>query len=175
MPPKFQVLILGILLVGCHSANQQPGALSAAYDSSNVTPGGKDQDPAGRKSRRDSIEAQILAPDSIFEDGSRPTTWVNAGFNNPEGFKRFLLVYQHWIRKDQVDSISAHIRYPIRGAGSAAWFKEQYPRIFTHRIKTIILRQRLDRIFRNGQGAMIGNGDVWFVEEKGRYWVTAIN
>lgn len=175
MPLKFQVLILVILMIGCHSADRQSGSSSAAYDSNNVTPGGKEQGPVGKKAMNDSIEAQIHAPDSIFEDGSRPTTWANAGFDNPEGFKRFIVVYKHWVRKDLVDSISAHIRYPIRGAGSVAWFKEQYPHIFTRRIKTVILRQRLDRIFRNGQGAMLGNGDLWFVEERGRYWLTAVN
>lgn len=174
MPLKFRLLILAAFMVACHTSSQRTGGKSAAYDSSNVTPGGSAAPGAGMD-RKDSIEALIHAPDSIFEDGSRPTTWANAGFDNPGGFKRFFITYQHWVKKDMVDSISAHIRYPIRGAGSAGWFKEQYAHIFTHRIKDVISRQRVDRIFRNGQGAMIGNGDVWFVAQGGTYWVTAIN
>jgi hypothetical protein len=173
MALTFRLLILAGLMAGCHSPKQQAEASPAIYDSSIATPGGKD--PAGGKASKDSVEAQINGPDSVFEDGSRPTTWANAGFGSPARFKRFLVVFKGWVKRDRVDSISAHIRYPIRGAGSAAWFKEQYPHIFTRHLKLVISHQRLDRIFRNGQGAMVGNGDLWFIEDKGRYWVTAVN
>jgi len=167
------MMLLAGLMTGCHSATRQTD--NPGYDSTNVTIRGKDSVLTRGTDTPNSLEAQVNAPDSIFEDGSRPTTWKNAGFDNPARFKRFLFQYKGWVKRDLIDSISAHIRYPVRGAGSAAWFKEQYPHIFTHRLKAVILHQRLDRIFRNGQGAMLGNGDIWFIEDKGRYWVTAIN
>jgi hypothetical protein len=167
------ILVIPLMLAGCHS--KTPSTAAAPYDSSTVTPAGKDSLSAGAPSDIDSLEVQIRAQDSVFEDGSRPTSWKNAGFNHPERFKRFLILFKDWVKKDQEDSVAAHIRYPIRGAGTAAWFKEQYVHIFNHHLKTVIARQRLDRVFRNGQGAMIGNGDVWFVERGGQYWVSALN
>jgi len=174
---RFHMMMLTILgMMGCHSAshNEERGA-AARYDSTNITPANQDSANTHGAAARNAEEEQILAQDSVFEDGSRPTTWANAGFDDPVRFKRFLVKYKEWARRDQVDSIAAHIRFPIRGAGSAAWFKEQYPHIFNRHLKAVIFRQRLDRIFRNGQGAMIGNGDIWFVEERGRYLATAVN
>ncbi|HTJ13184.1 MAG TPA: hypothetical protein VL547_14210 [Dinghuibacter sp.] len=169
MRPLCLLLLLAVL--ACHSANKK----KLPYDSSNVVPGGKDSLSAAAPQDVDSLEAQIHAPDTLFEDGSRPTSWARAGFNDPVGFKRFLLTFRGWVQKDQVDSISDHIRYPLRAAGSPGWFRERYPHLFTHTLKAVILRQRLDRIFRNGQGAMLGTGEIWFVESHGRYWVSAIN
>jgi hypothetical protein len=164
-----------MLLAGlaCHSG--APTGTASPYDSTTVTPGGKDSLSNRAPQDVDSIDAQIHAPDSHFEDGSVPTSWRSAGFTDPVRFKRFLLQFKDWVKADQVDSITNHIRFPIRGAGSAAWFKEQYHLFFTPRMKAVVARQRLDRIFRNGQGAMIGNGDVWFVESHGKYWISAVN
>ena len=159
-------MLLALLAFGCHSGPSS--GVSASYDSASVTPGGNTR-------QDDSLQAQLRAPDSVFEDGSRPTSWRAAGFSDPLAFKLFLIDFKTWVRRDQVDSIAHHIRFPIRGAGSVAWFKERYPRVFTPRIKNVVARQRLDRIFRNGQGAMMGNGEVWFVEERGKYWVSAVN
>ncbi|TDW97414.1 hypothetical protein [Dinghuibacter silviterrae] len=166
-------LILCLLLAGwaCHSGP----STQKRYDSTTMTPGGKDSLSNGAPQDVDSLEAQIHAPDTVFEDGSRPTSWAAAGFNNPERFKRFLMLFKDWVKKDQVDSITDHVRFPLRAAGSPAWFKERYTHLFTPALKTAIFRQRLDRVFRNGQGAMIGRGEVWFQEIRGRYYVTAIN
>jgi hypothetical protein len=162
-----------MLLAGwaCHSGTSTHGR----YDSTTVAPGGKDSLNNTAPQDVDSLQAQIHAPDSVFEDGSRPTTWAAAGFTNPERFKRFLMLFKDWVSKDQVDSISDHIRFPLRAAGSPAWFKERYPHLFTPALKAEIARQRLDRVFRNGQGAMIGKGELWFLEIKGRYYITALN
>lgn len=170
---RYHMMLLGLLVSACHSA--QPSGSAAPYDSTTVTPAGKDSQNGKAPADIDSLEVQIMAPDSVFEDGSRPTSWAHAGFHDPVRFKRFLIRFKDWVQNDAVDSIAGHVRFPIRGAGSAAWFKEQYPRIFTANLKATIAKQRLDRIFRNGQGAMIGNGEVWFVEWRGKYWITAVN
>ena len=119
--------------------------------------------------------AQMHAQDSIFEDSSRPTSWEAAGFTDPVAFKCFFVRFREWVTKDNVDSITNHIQFPLHLAGSPAWFREEYPHIFNHRVKSALYRQRLDRIFRNGQGAMVGNGTIWFVQNQGQYWVSAVN
>jgi hypothetical protein len=173
MQLRFHTMLLGILLAACHSTH--PSGDAASYDSTTVTPAGKDSQSVKAPADVDSLEVLIRAPDSVFEDGSRPTTWKRAGFHDPVRFKRFIIRFKDWVKDDEVDSIVEHVRFPIHAAGSPAWFKEQYAEIFTPSLKGIVARQRLDRIFRNGQGAMIGNGDVWFVEWRGKYWITAVN
>jgi hypothetical protein len=170
MPLRPHLIWVLLLLAACHST--PPASGRDTYDSTNVKPGKGLGSVPGVP---DSIMAEINAPDTVFEDGSRPTSWSSAGFDDPTGFKLFLLRFRGWVKKDKVDSIASHIRYPMRGAGSAGWFKEQYAHIFNKRIKNVLVQQRLDRIFRNGQGAMIGNGDLWFKEDKGQYWLIAVN
>ncbi|WP_341837921.1 hypothetical protein WJU16_08645 [Chitinophaga pollutisoli] len=123
----------------------------------------------------DPLTAQIQAQDSIFDDGSIPTTWENAGFNNPADFKRFLSRFKSWVRNDQPDSIAACIRFPLRLYPSSADFKSQYHQIFDPALKTAVDTFRLDRIFRNSQGAMVANGRIWFAPLPEGYRIIAIN
>lgn len=175
MKPKAYTFIWVALIatLGCHSASTQQA--SSPYDSSNVAPAGKDSMSNRPPADVDSLEAQVMLPDSLFEDGSRPTTWKAAGFNHPDQFKRWLIKYKDWVKNDQVDSLAAHTHFPIHGAGNANWFKEQYIHIYTAHLKQVVNKQRLDRIFRNGQGAMFGNGEVWFIEKGGKFWVNQVN
>lgn len=124
----------------------------------------------------DTLQARITAQDTLFEDGSRPSEWKNAGFDDPEGFKRFLVLFKEWVRSDNADSVAAYIAFPIKGYKTSEQFKKSYTKIFDKQLKDIVEKQRLDRIFRNYQGAMIGDGAIWFsvIENKG-YRIIAIN
>lgn len=124
----------------------------------------------------DTLLARIRAQDTVFEDGSRPTDWKNAGFDDPESFKRFLIRFKEWVRNDNADSIAGRIEFPIKGYKTAEQFKNNYAKIFDKQLKDVVEQQRLDRIFRNYQGAMIGDGAIWFsvIANKG-YRIIAIN
>lgn len=123
----------------------------------------------------DSIELQTTAQDTLFEDGSIPTSWENAGFNNENAFKHFLVHFKGWVKDDLQDSIAAHIRFPLKNVKSIAEFKQKYNSLFDNSLKKTVEQQRLDRIFRNNNGAMIGNGDIWFIENANNYYIIAIN
>ncbi|KAA2238447.1 hypothetical protein F0L74_19660 [Chitinophaga agrisoli] len=119
---------------------------------------------------------QLLAQDTLFEDGSKPANWDDAGFTDPAGFKRFVARFKEWVRADQVDSIAASIRYPLGKYKTAAQFKQHYAQVFDRELKEIVASQRLDRIFRNYQGAMLGNGAIWFTQtDQSGYRIIAIN
>ena len=58
-------------------------------------------------------------------------------------------------------------------------FKEHAALIFTTQLKSIVQKQSADSLFKNWQGIMIGNGEIWFSEvgEKtgnGNVWVYRI-
>lgn len=123
----------------------------------------------------DSVELQIAAQDTLFSDGSIPTSWKNAGFNDATKFKRFMLGFKNWVKTDQLDSITAHIRFPLKTVKSKAEFKQKYSSLFDSSLKKTVEEQRLDRIFRNNNGAMMGNGEIWFIEDRNNYYIIAIN
>lgn len=121
------------------------------------------------------VNQEINAQDTAFEDGSIPSSWNNAGFDDPAGFKEFLLTFKDWVKKDQVDSITAYIRFPLKNYKTADAFKKAYPNVFDDQLKKVVETQRLDRISRNYQGAMLGSGEIWFSVFPEGYKIIAIN
>lgn len=118
---------------------------------------------------------QVNAPDKLLDDGSEPSDWKDAGFDDPKSFKLFLVQFKHWVQHDQTDSIAAHVRFPLRVAKTKEIFLTKYSHLFDDRMKSVVANQRLDQIFRNEHGAMFGQGDIWFNTDKGRYIIIAIH
>ena len=117
----------------------------------------------------------VNAQDSVFDDGTIPSAWWEAGFKNSVTFKIFVDDVKTWVKKSMIDSIAAHIKFPLKNINNATDFKANYNKIFTDSLQKKIAQQRLDRISRNAKGAMIADGAVWFNEMKGKYFITAIN
>ena len=166
------------LLMACNgpaSTVEDDDSVTAIPDKNYTLPATEDTTTQPTPAEPTPDAAQIAAQDSLFEDGSIPTTWANAGFDNPAGFKNFITQFKDWVKNDNVDSIAAHISFPIKPAKTEAVFKEKYTSIFDTNIKNAVANQRLDRIFRNADGAMIGNGQIWFTVGKSNYMITAIN
>ena len=55
-------------------------------------------------------------------------------------------------------------------------FLTNYPLIFTDPVRAAILHQTAQCLFGNSSGAMVGNGEVWFVEQAPDQWkIVTIN
>ncbi len=91
----------------------------------------------------------------------------------------FLTSLQTAVRSDDRRRVAKLVHYPLRvnrataaSVGSAAptprnvenaaAFVQGYGTIFTPKVREAVLRQDPAKLFRNAQGAMIGNGEVWF-------------
>jgi hypothetical protein len=83
----------------------------------------------------------------------------------------FLSRLQSAARAGNHGEIIALIDFPLRvnaAPGGARIYRDpasverDFDRIFTARVKRAILRQRAERLFVRDQGAMIGDGEVWF-------------
>lgn len=157
------------LLFACNTASKKTAA------DSSIIEGVKELVPVAPPPAVDPQAAQVQAQDTLFEDGTIPSSWENAGFNDPEGFKLFLLRFKDWVKNDRIDSIVMHTRFPLRQYKTAAVFQQHYADIFDASMKTAVDTQRLDRIFRNAQGAMIGGGKIWFAPLPEGYRIIAIN
>ncbi|MFC3858696.1 hypothetical protein ACFOTA_22375 [Chitinophaga sp. GCM10012297] len=167
---KFHYIILVLpLIFACNRVSQKTTADSSIVD------GVKELVPVAPPPAIDPENAQVQAQDTLFEDGTIPSSWANAGFDDPEGFKQFVWRFKDWVKNDRQDSIAQHIKFPLRQYKTESAFREHYVHIFDASLKAAVDTQRLDRIFRNAQGATIGNGRIWFAPLPEGYRIIAIN
>lgn len=87
-------------------------------------------------------------------------------------YRDFLSRLQAAVGAGDRHAVIALIDLPLRvnfAGGSRMYSDPQsvdrdFDRIFTRRVRQAILSQRADRLFVRDQGAMIGNGEIWFSE-----------
>jgi hypothetical protein len=85
-------------------------------------------------------------------------------------YRQFLSRLQAAVRARNKGAVVRLVDLPLRVnfAGGTRTYRDRgsiqrdFDRIFTPRVKQAILDQRADRLFGNYQGAMIGDGEVWF-------------
>lgn len=84
--------------------------------------------------------------------------------------RAFLSELQAAVKRDQREKIASMISYPLlvlhgthrTHIRTKAQFLGHYDAIFTPHVRQAIARQSARCLFGNDQGAMIGNGEVWF-------------
>jgi hypothetical protein len=90
---------------------------------------------------------------------------------SPErAYGAFLSRLQSVVRSNNHHAVIGLISFPLRvnASGGALTYRDaasverDFDRIFTPRVKRAIARQRADTLFVRNQGAMIGDGEVWF-------------
>jgi len=82
----------------------------------------------------------------------------------------FLGALQAAIRSDKPAAVADLVVFPLRVDKPAqkgfvrtrGEFVRSYASIFTPEVRTAVLKQGPSELFRNWQGFMIGNGEVWF-------------
>lgn len=125
-------------------------------------------------SRSDGLIQNINTTDKeVFSDGSIPSPWDVAGFNHPEDFKKFLLNLRELViarNKSEVIKVLDKDKFPKQYATT------HYDELFNQKVIDAFTNMNVNEIFRNYQGAMIGNGTVWFWENKdSTFTIIAIN
>jgi len=122
------------------------------------------------------VEAAVIGTsDSIMPGKTTDESWRIAGFTNPASFKEFFKDFKGWVANDNIDSIIAHVKFPLRICASAENFKKNYSTFFNSQVKKSVEHQDPDKFFANYSGAMIGSGEIWFYEIQGKYYVITIN
>ena len=87
-----------------------------------------------------------------------------------QSYAAFLTKLQAAVRADQRPTVISLIAFPltVNGAGRPKTYRDRasverdFDRIFTPRVKRAILAQKADELLVRDQGAMIGDGEVWF-------------
>jgi hypothetical protein len=171
------VTLIFSLLISCNSKKnvqnevQADSTAKAVQDNTDV-----DQDQSQQTNLE--LSADEMRDDEVFADGSTPTAWEAAGISDPKALKIFIKKLQAWVAADQRDSVAAAIEFPLKSYQDAATFLERYDQVMTEEVKAAISSQKLNQIFRNDQGAMLGNGEVWISEVSSAgptYKIIAIN
>jgi hypothetical protein len=129
-----------------------------------------------------SADLYVISPkesgdDTVFNDGSRPVSWLNAGVTDSSTAKLFIKKLQVWVRDNHVDSIGAYLNYPLKNppVPDRKDFKLNYGNYFTEGVKAALADQNLRQIFRTQQGFMIGQGQIWMRQINNNIKIIAIN
>jgi hypothetical protein len=114
--------------------------------------------------------ARVRNPAPIAEQGFAAKAAGQVTSGGTVGYSAFLSRLQAAVRADDRRAVTALIAFPLRvnTASGARIYRDgrsverDFARIFTPKVRQAILAQRADQLFVRDQGAMIGNGEVWF-------------
>ncbi|MEP7108172.1 MAG: hypothetical protein ABI760_09315 [Ferruginibacter sp.] len=122
------------------------------------------------------LTLEEMMDDSVFSDGSKPTTWEVAGITDVKGFKLFLKKLQLLVLNNDREQVAKLIRYPLgRSIKTEKDLIKNYDRIFTKDAKLSIAKINFSQIFRNNKGVMSEDGKVWFSQEGKEFRIIAVN
>jgi hypothetical protein len=67
-----------------------------------------------------------------------------------------------WVLHHVAIPLTVRTGSAVRTINSLQEVGDQYDRIFTSRVISMLWIQRPDRLFKNAHGIMVGNGELWF-------------
>jgi hypothetical protein len=132
----------------------------------------------------------ISTDDASKEKEAIPQSKINpysvAGFDNPAEFEAAFTKIQDLVARENKEAVAEYIQYPLAVYNNKGKIiiqnKEElinhYDEIFTAKVKNAFARQKLDNIFVNYKGVMVGQGEVWFTQSansKYKYVILTIN
>jgi hypothetical protein len=106
------------------------------------------------------------------------------GEKTAAGARAFLAQLQAAVQSNNKEQIADMVGYPLLVLSSVKRtriakkqaFLSNYSLIFTDPVRDAILHQSAQCLFGNSSGAMVGNGEVWFVEQAPGQWkIVTIN
>lgn len=116
----------------------------------------------------------LCAPTMAQEMATRPISCFGhePGVLTPDDIGFFKDI-QKAIETDNREWMANNISWPLftsfrgvkGGIDSRKKFLKYYNEIVTTKVKTAVRKQKAEELFRNYQGVMIGNGDIWFGPE----------
>lgn len=175
--PLLLALACPLWLAACSEpappAAQDPPAADAApatsIPSTRPTPG--DEVPASGLSP-DSVSAGVEAdavPAAAAEGEGDARARIERLLGDADQYETLFNHLQRGVAANDAAAVAALMRYPLnvhvggnkRSVADAATFQRDYSRIITPEIAKVIAEEKFDGLFVNGQGVMLGSGQVW--------------
>lgn len=116
-----------------------------------------------------------LQDDSIFSDGSIPTSWQNAGIADVNGLKVFIKQLQQMVMNNDKVNLAAAVQYPLKNIQSTEALIKQYDEVFTKEVKLSLAAINFSQLFRNQNGVMTEGGKLWIRQVGKGFKIVAIN
>jgi hypothetical protein len=159
---KYLLIAFGICLMSCHDLHQK------LYDTFHNKKASITKDSVARKDSISSSTIQLTADEEkdLPETGDKSvtTTWEDIDIHDVKGLKVFIKKLKLWSEQGNKDSIAANIDYPLindENISSSKIFLQQYDKVFNNKVKQALQQQKLNELFKNFQGVMIGRGELW--------------
>lgn len=121
------------------------------------------------------ISDNEMKDDTVFADGSKPTSWENAGIKDVRGLKLFLKQAQQWVMNNDKEKLAAAIKYPLKDIKNEQELIAAYDAVFTKEVKLSFATINFNQIFRNQQGVMTEGGKVWINQFGKEFKIFAVN
>ncbi|WCN39435.1 hypothetical protein [Aneurinibacillus uraniidurans] len=125
-----------------------------------------------------------LAAINISQYSSASNKYAIAGIEQPKKFEAFFVKFQTLVAEGDKKEVANYMKYPVvvNGKETANQTKKQfiknYDKIFTPKVKKALANQKVENLFVNAQGVMVGDGEIWFgvsTQKPERYQVIDIN
>ncbi len=96
--------------------------------------------------------------------------YKGAGIDNPVEFEKMFNTVKELVAAGKKEEVANYVIYPLRVncdqekimIKTKEDFIKNYDEIFTDKIKTALENQKVEDLFVNYQGVMVGNGEIWF-------------
>lgn len=148
-----------------------------------------EEDAAGGGSSKDAA-GPVTVPKTETPDNPQTPAGGNpyktAGIDDPDKFNEFFGNVRKAVANGNKEQVADAVLYPLRvnENGSSRSYKDKteflaaYDQIMTDPVKKALADQKLNTLFVNDQGVMVGNGEIWFgasPDTKDKFGIIAIN
>lgn len=122
---------------------------------------------------------------------TKPNKYSIAGIDDPVKFEKNFNLIKELVAKGKKSEVAKYIEYPLNVYTSVgdtkatntkiynkSEFIKKYDTIMTVKVKKALKKQKLENIFINYEGVMVGNGEIWlgqFKDNKKKYCIYVIN
>lgn len=130
----------------------------------------------GTKGTNTSTPAYVTSSDS-------KNPYEVAGIDDPTEFTTYFAKLQKAVKDNKPAKVADLISYPMNlnkdnknyVIYNKDEFLKKYDRIFTSLVREKLLAQKVDKVFVNYQGIMVGDGDLWIGKQNNKLGVIAVN
>lgn len=173
-------LAIALLSFGCNQAPTPPGSPTA----SDITTDAPKIEPTGTENTIVAIEENPADSSPVPASDDIATRLEIAGITDPQAARDFLSAMRVAAAAGDRDAIANLVRYPFTtyDAGSvqkeyvsSKEFISDFDNIVTASVISAMKDASYDELFVNYQGAMIGDGEVWFMGYDEGIRIKAIN
>lgn len=169
------LLLTATFALACNESNSSNAVETAtATDTARITQATTAND-ANMIVAINEVSETEMKDDSVFADGSIPTSWDVAGITDVRGLKLFLKQTQQWVMSNDKAQLALAVKYPINTIKNKEEMMEAYDQVFTKDVKLSFAMINFNQIFRNSKGVMTADGRAWITQDGNSFKIFAIH